>query len=495
MHMSVNSVLVFYRPKTVAYGMYKCEERAETQAKKQAIEDGHNARLEAKKQAIEDGRNARWIERENDRKAHPFDGIHPCILCDICGDNPIQTTRWECKECEDFDVCGLCKETRLKDKRICPHNWSDFVQMQRGPSSRSRSPDKHRVGHGNYTKRTGVENVEDPPVMPMPPPQPRLSEEVEAGFDYVNLLEFCMPDYDAYGTVTKHDEVSTAFYEKVKTRLARDGKCPLTSGHVRIPFGITIEGRIPSTGVELGAKAIGENKPALTCHLMHMREGMFMEYLDTYHGLPDITLSVRSEHNTGTKWTLSHDVHLMETLQNDIYHLKHFTVYSNIIPVSKDVEKLVDEAKALLLNAKLAAHGASQEEVDDVKIAVKHNVDTRFEADSAHVRYTTMSAAGTLFPHVPGHDIAAIIPVTLRVQVVVGACDICSHNDRNMAVLCNNNHEMCVNCADNWKHVSDSCPFCRGPLLHNIDASIYTAAWPDTFDMRKIESNIYAVRM
>lgn len=508
--MSVSSVLVFYRPKDMKYGMYECERAAETEARENAQEAARKARQTARRQTQETAR--REIEREDAREIeqNPFYGIHPGIRCDLCGQNNIYGVRQKCDICDDFDVCGECFEIALKSgPGSHEHSWHDFTKMRRkaAPVTRTlanRGGTTRGMGatRGGSTRGGDSDDGEYDTAIAAPPPQPRLHEDIESGFDLVNLLDFFLPGYEQYGSVTKHDAVSTAFYEKVKTRLRHNGRCPVTSGHVRIPFGLTIEGRIPQTGVALGARPIGAHKPALTCHLMHMREGLFMEYLDAYHGIPETAFAVRDE-GTTNNYSVKHNIWLMETLKVDTYILEHFTERSKIIPDPKDVKKLIDTAVDRMNPERemLAASGASEDEVEEVKSVVQHDVRTRFEAGTAHAQYATMAAAGVLFPHVPGYDIAAIIPVTLRVQVVVGACDICSSTTKHMTRLCANKHEMCVDCVAEWKRKrGTSCPFCRSPLLDGtddgscMDFSGYRES-PYTFGLDKLNSSMYNISM
>lgn len=70
---------------------------------------------------------------------------------------------------------------------------------------------------------------------------------------------------------------------------------------------------------------------------------------------------------------------------------------------------------------------------------------------------------------VPGYDIAAIIPVTLELQLVSGLCDICTRPVQRMERICNNKHEMCNECIENWTSKGvRSCPFCRAPMFEHL---------------------------
>lgn len=110
--------------------------------------------------------------------------------------------------------------------------------------------------------------------------------------------------------------------------------------------------------------------------------------------------------------------------------------------------------------------GSSQDDVDDIRVVVKHDVKSMFKAGTDVIHFSTMTAEYPLFPHVPGYDIAAIIPVTLQVQVVSGSCDICTRPARYMQILCPNKHEMCDDCIENWTSKGvHSCPFCRAPMF------------------------------
>ena len=321
---------------------------------------------------------------------------------------------------------------------------------------------------------------------------PPLDAAIEAGFHYISLLDFFLPDNEEYGCVTKNDEVSTDFCEQVKTHLRADGRCPLTSGHVRIPFGLTITGRIPADGVNLGARPLGEDTPVMACHLIHMPVGPFMEYIAISHGLPVVNyLGPIAESNS---WTT-------ETVDVDTYTLRDMRHESNIIPDEEDVRKLVERARRQVLDTRgeLARLGAAPDDVDEAKGVVQHDVNIHFEAGTACSQYSTMSASKALFPHVDGYDIAAIIPVTLQVQVQVGHCEICTQNCSHLKVLCANKHEMCVTCIARWTAKgNETCPFCRAPLLSGAsgDAAMNVCAangHRDPFDLQKSISNIYVL--
>ena len=510
--MSVSSVLVFYRPKEFTYGMYNCEMEAETEAidmARVAARRDREAAAEARQAA------RREIERQQaiELQQNPFNGVHPSVRCDLCGVKPIRGIRQKCDICPDFDVCGDCFEIAIQSgPGSHEHCCQDFTKMRREAPNLLRantSSGGYRTRGGGTTRGAstrGGDSDEENTAIAAPPPQPRLNEDIESGFDLVKMLDFFLPDNEQYGIVTKHEAVSTAFYEKVKTRLQHNGRCPVTSGHVRIPFGLTIEGRIPETGVSLGARPIGGHKPALTCHMMHIREGLFMEYLDTYRGIPEMAFALRNETALSCRkchlcnYAVKHNIWLMETLKNDTYILEAFTKQSKIIPDPKDVKKLIDTAVDRIHPEReiLAHSGASEDEVDEVKSVVLRDVGTQFEAGTDHVQYATMAAAGVLFPHVPGYDIAAIIPITLRVQVIVGACDICSDKTKRMTRVCDNKHEMCVDCLAEWKRKrGTSCPFCRSPLLNAtspMDMSGYRES-QYALGLDKLNSSMYNISM
>lgn len=348
------------------------------------------------------------------------------------------------------------------------------------------------VKHGNEATRGGCRGPCDEVRMVQ---SPLLSVGIEDGFKHIEKLDFFLPGDETRGCVTKHDEVSTDFCEKVKTRLENGGQCPVTSGHVRIPFGLTITGRIPAGGVVLGARPLGINADVLECHLLHMPVGLFMEYLDDNRGLPVVQyLGPKFETN---EW-------LTENVEIDYYTLRDWTHESRIIPDGGDVNELVEQAQRLVLDTR-DSRGAEPDDTDEVKVAVQCGVKTKFEAGTDYSRYTTASASGVLFPHVDGYDIAAIIPVTLQVQVQVGSCDICSNACTHLTVLCANKHEMCVDCVATWiQKNGDSCPFCRSPLLDSAcsDAAAHSKTAMHVsgaigrqgpFDLRKTGSNIYIV--
>lgn len=89
-----------------------------------------------------------------------------------------------------------------------------------------------------------------------------------------------------------------------------------------------------------------------------------------------------------------------------------------------------------------------------------------FVAGSDAVKYATQAASASVFPHIPGYDVTAIIPVTMEVQVVVAHCEICQSSMQDMQVLCRYGHEMCWDCLGGWTAKGGaSCPYCREPLL------------------------------
>ena len=489
------------------YGMYECEKAAEDEARRKADDA---ARIELR-QARED----RDAEEARELARNPFDGVHWSVNCDACGQQPIRGLRWKCQSCDNFDVCGACFGRFLETGPAAHHHdLSEFIQMPRvSPthSQRNKGRMNNRITRTRGATRGGAtrggggaESDDEEPavaaVAAVPPPPPRLRDDIETGFDVVKALEFFLPGFEQYGSVTKHDAVCVEFYEKVKTRLQHGGRCPVTSGHVRIPFGLTIDGRIPSTGVALGAKAIGGHAPARTCHMSHMREGLFMEYLDTYHGIPEMAFAVRKD-GVRAGFAVDSNLWLMETLNHDTYTMKHFTEHSKIIPDTTDVQKLIAKAVDLIHPERetLLRAGASEDAVDEVTVVAQHDVRTRFDAGTDHAQYATMAATGVLFPHVPGYDIAAIIPVTLRVQVLVGACDICSSTTKHMTRLCANKHEMCVDCVREWRDKQGhTCPFCRAPLLDGADggsAMECTAREQDPFGLGKPRTSMYVVPM
>ena len=296
---------------------------------------------------------------------------------------------------------------------------------------------------------------------------PDLGKCIEDGFKQVELLNFFLLGHEDQSIVTKHEAVSEVFCQDVKKRLAKDGKCPITSGHVRIPFGLTISGRIPRGGVTLTTRPRGPNSIVLACHMLNMRESLFMEYLDVYHGIPEIINAkrvVNHVHHIDNTWN-------METHTNDPYTMQHFTEATNIIPDDDDVQELVNKASILMncTQARGVREGMTQDEIDDIRVVVKHDAKSVFKSGTDVLHFSTMTSKGVLFPHVTGYDIAAIIPVTLELQLVSGMCDICTSPVQRMERLCENKHEMCNECIENWTSKGvRSCPFCRSPMFEHL---------------------------
>jgi len=180
---------------------------------------------------------------------------------------------------------------------------------------------------------------------------------VEAGSRAIDALKIYLPDNESHRTVCKSTSVDSAFIEKVRMRLkpAPDSttSCPIKSGNVQIPFALNIQERTPSSSVSRGARRLGADFKSMDCQIMHMRESLFMSYLDVYNSIPEIVMAYtkpyRPTYTGDNTWK-------PENKEDGEYTMREFTESSKIIPNGHDVARLAAAARALVLGRQDTMH-------------------------------------------------------------------------------------------------------------------------------------------